>query len=461
MSCSITQKERSGIINPIFNCQPCGAQYAGIGIKDCIPLVHGGQGCSMFVRLLFAQHFKENFDIASSSLHEEAAVFGGIKRLDAAVDSLVKRYADLRVIPVITTCSTETIGDDIEGAIRKLNRKLKAEFPERTVHLVPVHTPSYSGSHVSGYNACVQALIQTLARKSEPNGKLNLFTGWVNPGDVTELKHYLSEMNVDATVLMDIESFDSPTMPEKDAFTHGSTTVEDLMGTADATASLALSRYEGYSAAQYLEKNMDVPAHIVPTPIGVRNTDIMLQQIEKVTGKKIPLSLVKERGVAIDALADLAHMFFADKRVAIYGNPDLVIGLAEFCREVELKPVLLLLGDDNGAYARDPRIEALKASVDHEMEIVCNADLWELERRIKNKEIELDLIMGHSKGRFIAIDAGIPMVRVGFPTFDRAGIYRHPVVGYRGAMLLGEMIANTLFAHTEYTKDREWILNTW
>ena len=461
MSCSITQKERSGIINPIFNCQPCGAQYAGIGIKDCIPLVHGGQGCSMFVRLLFAQHFKENFDIASSSLHEEAAVFGGIKRLDAAVDSLVKRYADLRVIPVITTCSTETIGDDIEGAIRKLNRKLKAEFPERTVHLVPVHTPSYSGSHVSGYNACVQALIQTLARKSEPNGKLNLFTGWVNPGDVTELKHYLSEMNVDATVLMDIESFDSPTMPEKDAFTHGSTTVEDLMGTADATASLALSRYEGYSAAQYLEKNMDVPAHIVPTPIGVRNTDIMLQQIEKVTGKKIPLSLVKERGVAIDALADLAHMFFADKRVAIYGNPDLVIGLAEFCREVELKPVLLLLGDDNGAYARDPRIEALKASVDHEMEIVCNADLWELERRIKNKEIELDLIMGHSKGRFIAIDAGIPMVRVGFPTFDRAGIYRHPVVGYRGAMLLGEMIANTLFAHMEYTKDREWILNTW
>jgi nitrogenase molybdenum-iron protein beta chain len=26
-------------------------------------LVHGGQGCSMFVRLLFAQHLKENFDM--------------------------------------------------------------------------------------------------------------------------------------------------------------------------------------------------------------------------------------------------------------------------------------------------------------------------------------------------------------------------------------------------------------
>jgi nitrogenase molybdenum-iron protein beta chain len=40
MGCSVTQKTRSGIINPIFNCQPAGAQYAGIGVKDCIPLVH-------------------------------------------------------------------------------------------------------------------------------------------------------------------------------------------------------------------------------------------------------------------------------------------------------------------------------------------------------------------------------------------------------------------------------------
>ena len=61
------KKERSGVINPMLDCQPAGAQYACIGIQDCIPLVHGGQGCCMFVRLLLAQHFKENFDIASSS----------------------------------------------------------------------------------------------------------------------------------------------------------------------------------------------------------------------------------------------------------------------------------------------------------------------------------------------------------------------------------------------------------
>lgn len=462
MSVEVCKKDRTGIINPIYNCQPCGAQYAGIGIKDCIPLVHGGQGCSMFVRLLFAQHFKENFDIASTSVHEEAAVFGAVKRAEEAVDTMVLRYPDLRLIPLITTCSTETIGDDIDGLIVKLNRKLKKMMPDRKVYLVPVHTPSYNGSHVTGYDTAVRAVVETLAQQSGPNGKINVFTGWLNPGDVVEIKHILGQMGVDATVLLDTESFDSPTMPDKNSFTRGATTVEDLIGTADAKASLALCKYSGASAAKYLKEEFGVPAEIGPVPIGIANTDAIVQKIAKLSGKPIPESLAIERGKAIDALADLAHMFFANKKAAIFGDPDLVIGLAEFCQEVELEPSLLLLGDDNAGYQKDPRIEGLKERARHyDIEVVWNADLWELEKRVKANPGGYDLIMGHSKGRYIAIDNNIPMVRVGFPTFDRAGLYRQPIIGYRGAMQLGETIANTIFADMEYQHKKEYILNVW
>jgi nitrogenase molybdenum-iron protein alpha/beta subunit len=75
------------------------------------------------------------------------------------------------------------------------------------------------------------------------------------------------------------------------------------------------------------------------------------------------------------------------------------------------------------------------------MDVVCNADLWELEKRVKDPDYKIDLILGHSKGRYVAIDANIPMARVGFPTFDRAGLYRHPTIGYQGVMELGEAIA--------------------
>ena len=462
MGCEIKPKDRKGIINPMYDCQPAGAQYLGIGVKDCIPLVHGGQGCCLFVRLLLAQHFKENFDIASTSLHEDAAVFGGKKRIEEAVQVMVKRYPDLRVIPVITTCSTEVIGDDIEGTLNGINKWLEKEFPERKVYLVPVHTPSFKGSQVTGYDECMTAMFKTIATsKGEPSGKLNVFPGWVNPGDVTLLKHYFKEMDVDATIFMDTEKFDSPVLPNKSIETFGSTTVEDIANSTNALGSLALARYEGGAAAQYLNTEHGVPNIVSPTPYGIKNTDEMLRNISELTGKPIPESLVKERGVAVDALMDLAHMFFADKKVAIYGHPDMVIGLAEFCLEVELKPVLLMFGDDNGKPKKDSRLRALKETADIDIEVVTNADLWELEKRIRDKKIELDLIMGHSKGRYVAIDANIPMVRVGFPTFDRAGLYRKPLIGYRGAMELGEMIANTMFSHMEYTKDREWILNTW
>ncbi|AJA49854.1 nitrogenase iron-iron protein beta chain [Clostridium pasteurianum DSM 525 = ATCC 6013] len=462
MACEVKEKDRTGVINPIFTCQPAGAQYVSIGVKDCIGLVHGGQGCVMFVRLIFSQHFKESFELASTSLHEDGAVFGALNRVEEGVDVLLMRYPDVKVIPIISTCSTEVIGDDIDGVVRKLNNGLlKEKYAGREVHLIPIHTPSFKGSQVSGYDVAVEAFVKYFAKKGDASDKINLITGWVNPGDVKALKHLLSEMNIEANVLFETESFDSPLIPSENTVSHGETTIEEIADTANAMGTIALNRYEGGNAAKYLESEFQVPAVIGPTPIGIRNTDIFLKNLSKMTGKPISKSLAYERGIALDTLTDLTHMFFAGKKVAIYGNADLVIGLTEFCLDLEMKPVLLLLGDDNKNYVDDPRIKDLQEKVDFDMEVVLNADLWELEDRIKNHGLELDLIMGHSKGRFVAMEYNIPMLRVGFPVFDRAGYFRHPVVGYEGAMWLAEEMANVLFTDMEYKKNKEWILAMW
>ena len=461
MYCELKEKSRVGTINPIMTCQPCGAQFASIGIRDSIGIVHGGQGCVMFVRLLISQHYKESFELASSSVHEEGAVFGATRRVEEAVDVLLMRYPHVRVVPIISTCSTEIIGDDIDGVCNKLNEGLlKEKYADREVHLIPIHTPSFVGSMISGYDLAVKDFVKHFAKKDAPNNKINLITGWVNPADVTAVKHLLAEMDVDATVLFEIEAFDAPLMPEGNSVAHGDTTVEDLVGTANAMGTIALNRYEGAKAAKYLESEFGVPAIIGPTPIGIRNTDTFLANLKAMTGKPIPQSLVEERGRAIDAITDVAHMFLADKKVAIFGAADLVIGLAQFCLDMEMRPVLLLLGDDNTTYGDDPRIKELQENVDYDMEIITNADLWELDSRLK-EGMEVDLILGHSKGRYVSIDNKVPMLRVGFPTYDRAGMFRHPVLGYAGATWLAEQIANTIFTDMEYKGIREWSLNVW
>ena len=188
----------------------------------------------MFVRLLFAQHFKENFDIASTSLHEDSAVFGGHKRIEEGVMTLARRYPNLRVIPVITTCSTEVIGDDVEGSIVNCNKALKAEFPDRKIHVVPVHTPSFKSSQIGGYSECMLSIIKTIATaKAAPNGKLNVFPGWINPGRPDAAQALPARDGRRRDVLHGYRGFRLPMLPDKSIHTHGRTTVEDIQGRAE------------------------------------------------------------------------------------------------------------------------------------------------------------------------------------------------------------------------------------
>ena len=108
-----------------------------------------------------------------------------------------------------------------------------------------------------------------------------------------------------------------------------------------------------------------------------------------------------------------------------------------------------------------PKVKALQENVDYDMEIIMNADLWELGDRLQNKGLKVDLILGHSKGRFIAMDNNVPLVRVGFPIYDRAGYYHYSTVGYEGARVLTERMANVWFNDMEYTKNKEWLLGMW
>jgi len=79
-----------------------------------------------------------------------------MKNLVEGVFNLVARY-DPDLIAVITTCSSETIGDDIEAFIRAAKKKIAKELGEEEAQLpvIPVHCPSYQGSHVTGYDYSV------------------------------------------------------------------------------------------------------------------------------------------------------------------------------------------------------------------------------------------------------------------------------------------------------------------
>ena len=58
-------------------CAPLGAALVFKGIANSVPLLHGSQGCSTYIRRYLISHFKEPMDIACSNFGEDTAIFGG------------------------------------------------------------------------------------------------------------------------------------------------------------------------------------------------------------------------------------------------------------------------------------------------------------------------------------------------------------------------------------------------
>ena len=185
-------------------CKPLGACLAFKGIEGAVPYLHGSQGCATYMRRYIISHFREPMDIASSSLGEKHAIYGGGPNLKLGLKNVMTKYKG-GLIGVATTCLTETIGDDVS----LLMHEFCGEFDEvRKAHnypdLVNVSTPSYSGTHMEGFHAAVKAVVTQLAGDDVKSRDINLMPGFVSPADVRYLKEVLDDFGVGATVLPDI-----------------------------------------------------------------------------------------------------------------------------------------------------------------------------------------------------------------------------------------------------------------
>ncbi|MEQ8959566.1 MAG: nitrogenase component 1, partial [Coleofasciculus sp. C2-GNP5-27] len=107
-------------------CKPLGACIAFRGIEGTVPFLHGSQGCATYMRRYIISHFREPIDIASSSLSEKHAVYGGGPNLKKGILNVMDKYG-AKVVGIATTCLTETIGDNVSGLLREF----KEEFGDK------------------------------------------------------------------------------------------------------------------------------------------------------------------------------------------------------------------------------------------------------------------------------------------------------------------------------------------
>jgi len=425
-------KERKGlVVNPAKTCQPIGAMYAALGIHRCLPHSHGSQGCCSYHRMHLTRHYRDPIVASTSSFTEGACVFGGKANLSKGLQNVFAIY-DPDIVAVNTTCLSETIGDDIGEIIRS------TEIPEGKV-VIHANTPSYAGSHVTGFANMVKAMVTYLAEPGEDkNNTLNIIPGFVEPSDMRELKRMLALMGTPHILFPDTGGVvNAPMTGRYEMYPGGGVSIDDLKKTGSSKATIALGSFASRDGAYELEKKCDVPSTVLKLPIGIKAADAFIMAVLSHTGGEVPTELEFERGQLVDLMVDV-HSHYHGKKAAIFGDPDTVIAMTEFVLSLGMEPTHILTGTPGKEFEKDIE-DICREGKYTPANVKSSGDLMEMHQWIMNEPV--DILIGNTYGKYIARAENIPLVRIGFPILDRVGHSFFPTLGYMGAIRLIEKIS--------------------
>jgi nitrogenase molybdenum-iron protein beta chain len=128
-----------------------------------MPHSHGSQGCCATIAACSPGTSRTGHG-HDQLLHEGASVFGGQANLLQGIENVFSIYEpDIMAVP--HTCLSETIGDDLSQIAQKA--LAEGKVPKGKI-IVGANTPSYVGSHITGFSTMVKSMVSAIAESTGP-----------------------------------------------------------------------------------------------------------------------------------------------------------------------------------------------------------------------------------------------------------------------------------------------------
>lgn len=438
-------------VNPAKACQPLGAVLCALGFEKTLPYVHGSQGCVAYFRTYFNRHFKEPVACVSDSMTEDAAVFGGQKNMFDGLENAKALYKP-EMIAVSTTCMAEVIGDDLNAFIGNSKKEghIEQDFPTPFAH-----TPSFVGSHTTGWDNMFEGIQRYFTlnymddKEVGSNGKINIVPGFETYlGNYRVMHRIMAEMGVDYSLLCDpSEVLDTPADGEFRMYS-GGTSLDEMKDAPNAIDTLFLQTWQSVKSRKFTKNTWHQPVSDIHIPLGLEWTDDFLMKISELTGKPIPASLAKERGRLVDMMTD-SHSWLHGKKFALYGDADFAMGMTKFLFELGAEPTHVLVNHANKRYKKALDKLCAESPYGQSTQVHVGKDLWHFRSLVFTDKP--DFMIGNSYGKFIQRDTlhkgkehEVPLIRIGFPIFDRHHLHRMTTLGYEGAMYILTTLVNAV-----------------
>jgi nitrogenase molybdenum-iron protein NifN len=406
-------------VNPFKLSQPMGATLAFLGVKNCMPLMHGAQGCASFTKVFFTRHFNDPIAIQTTAVNDITAVFdGGEYGITTAVENITKKIAP-DLIGLFSTGLTETKGDDVRGAASKL------EIPN-----VWVNTPDFEGGFESGWALSVESMIEQLVEsKSEiKKGKATLLPHVsMTALEVERLKEFLSDFGFcEAYALPDLStSLDGFLGEKQGTMSAGGISVAEIKNLADSEVIISIGASMRGAGEKFQAKNQKSKLLQIDSLGGLIATDNFVSSLMQI-GYSPNEKIKRWRARAQDALLD-THFNIGKARFLIALESDSAKSIAEALAEAGAK------------------IEHIFVANKSSFEAICdkNVRVGDMEDVAKNLE-DIDVIVTNEHGKRIANKHHKVLIIRGFPIFETVGSALKSDILYEGLCSLLFECANAL-----------------
>lgn len=385
-------------------CVYCGARVVLNPITDAFHIVHGPIGCASYtwdIRGSLSSGSDLYRNSFSTDLSEKDIVFGGEKKLGAAIDEIVEKH-NPKVIFVYATCIVGVIGDDVEAVCKQAERKYGTR-------VIPVKSPGFSGNKSYGYKMACNAILQLLEPyKNLPKAKgVNILGDFNLAGEMWLIKNYLKEIGV----------------PVVSTIT-GDATHDSLIKAPTAELNIVQCAGSMTYLAKKMEQDMGIP-FIKISFFGVEDTSQSLIRIAEALGNEESIKKAKEftkkETDRLKSFSDKYKSKLEGKKAAIYvGGGFKAISLIRQFNEMGIETVVV--GTQTGK-AED--YEIISSLVSENTVILDDTNPAELEAFIKEKGA--DILVGGVKERPLAYKLGIAFC-------DHNHERKHALAGYEGVI---------------------------
>lgn len=413
-------------LNPIKLSQPMGAMLCFLGVKNCMPLMHGAQGCASFTKVFFTRHFNDPIAIQTTAVNDITAVIdGGDYAISESIKNITKKVKP-DLVGLFTTGLTETKGDDIKGA---------SSLVQDIQKIVYVNTPDFEGSIESGFAKSVEALIDQLV---EPQTNTYLQKAVVIPNvnlkpiEIEKLKDTVSLFGYEVLALPDLsESLDGHLGLKQGALSSGGISVDEIKELGNASLVISVGK-SVEKAGQKLQAKNENMTHLHFDGLGgLVNSDEFFKALCEI--KKISMphpSIVRWRKRLQDALLD-THFAIGNCNVVIALEPDQALSIAT---------TILEAGANIKAIITTQKTTLLD---NLECDVCFFGDFEDVENYLE----KADVLITNYHGERLAKKHHKSLMLRGFPDYESVGNQLKNDILYEGSAYLLFELANLLHQH--------------